>query len=67
MSAAVPPKVQRKSKIGDVIEEARNLMNSAKDTLNEEIAKACEEGKAKWYRKLIYPSMNEKGGAKQLA
>ncbi|KAI1280253.1 hypothetical protein F5Y07DRAFT_413359 [Xylaria sp. FL0933] len=49
LRAVVPPKEQRKSKIGELIQEARNLINAARKTLDEETEKARETGKLKWY------------------
>ncbi|KAI0186881.1 hypothetical protein EV127DRAFT_410831 [Xylaria flabelliformis] len=49
LKAVIPSKEHRKSKIGELIQEARNLVNAAKKTLDEETEKARQKGKLKWY------------------
>ncbi|KAI1746480.1 hypothetical protein F4782DRAFT_536407, partial [Xylaria castorea] len=49
LRAVVPPKEHRKSKISELIQEARNIVNAAKKTLDDETEKARQHGKLKWY------------------
>ncbi|KAJ3577569.1 hypothetical protein NPX13_g2993 [Xylaria arbuscula] len=46
----LPPKEERESKMDEVMGEAKALVSTNSSTLDEEIAKACEEGKIKWYQ-----------------
>ncbi|KAI1362338.1 hypothetical protein F5Y08DRAFT_341782 [Xylaria arbuscula] len=52
LGGVLPPKEERESKIDEVMEEAKTLVSTNGNALDEEIAKACEEGKIKWYHKL---------------
>lgn len=49
----IPDDESKKSKVQKLIDDAKILVDQAKAMLDEEVQKAREQGKAKWYRKFL--------------